>query len=238
MQPLSRGAPCGAVVVSPLPNQRITAYSNLIKLKVCSSLKFIPNVVKQSSTLMVTKLVKINSLIHHKIRPLVKVIIAYFIDVHDVISTEVDGMEFVRFFEKNEWFGLTIKTKNGDPVYISKVDSNTSITKLDHKMKNGNSVEMNQVKRIRKEIRKIFEEEKDLEQEGSFVVEYHLSCFTKTDTHENYFTIRDALLLKLHKLVETEQPTSVSSSMAESTSSMYCFCVYQNLLVSVALLFY
>ncbi|KAI3981964.1 hypothetical protein MKX01_018870 [Papaver californicum] len=102
---------------------------------------------------MVTKLVEINSLIPHKIIPLVKVIIACgllrvfleqigkfnrwdFIDVHDLINTEVDGREIVGFVKKKELFGLTIKMKNEDPVIISKVKSNSSITKLDHQMKN------------------------------------------------------------------------------------------------------
>ncbi|KAI3868287.1 hypothetical protein MKX03_000198, partial [Papaver bracteatum] len=170
MQSLSRGAPHGVVVVSPLPNQRITTYSNLIRftsspfknsllvsrLKVCSSMKFIPNVRK-------------------------------------------------------ELFGITVKIKGGERVFISKRNSNGVITKFDHQVKNGERVnwrfttgleiEMSQIERIKKEVYKIFEEDKDLEQEGSFSVVHHfyfaprtgvflVSCFTKTNTHEDYFAIR------------------------------------------------
>ncbi|KAI3905670.1 hypothetical protein MKW92_014843 [Papaver armeniacum] len=261
MQPLmSRGAPHG-VVVSPLPNQRITAYSSLIRysspfkisctpslpvsrLKVCSSLKLIPNVAKQTSTLMITKLVEVNSLIPHKIRLLFKVITAFgllgvvlelihklltwewdFLNVNDLIKTEVDGTEIFGFVERKGWFGgITIKIKNGDRVFISNGKTNGMITKFDHQMKNGErvnwrfttelKVETDEVKRIQEEINKIFEEDKDLEQEDSYALIHDVditnriavllvSCFTKTDTHEDYFIIRDALLLKLRKLIHT-----------------------------------
>ncbi|KAI3868288.1 hypothetical protein MKX03_000199 [Papaver bracteatum] len=260
MQPLSRGAPGGAVVVvSPLSNLRITMkppYPNLIRfssspfkfssapllpvsrLKVCSSLKLIPNVATQTSTLNITE---ISSLI--PIRLLGKIIIAFgvfrvvlelilkllrwdFLDVNDLITTQFDGREIFGFVEREEWFGITVKMKGGERVFISKRKSNGVITKFDHQVKNGERVnwrfttgleiEMSQIERIKKEVYKIFEEDKDLEQEDSFAVVHHfyfasrtavllVSCFTKVATHEDYFTIRDALLLKLRKLVHTNR---------------------------------
>ncbi|XP_026460214.1 uncharacterized protein LOC113361046 isoform X2 [Papaver somniferum] len=255
MQSLNRGTPHG-VAISPLPNQRITVYSNLIRfssspfklpstrslplsrLKVCSSMKFIPNVAKQTSTSMITET---SSLIPYKIGLLVKVIIAFgllrvglelihkllrwdFLDVNDLITTQFDGREIFGFVERKELFGITVKMNDGERVFISKRKSNGVITKFDHQVKNGElvnwrfttelEVEMSRVERIKKEICKILEEDKDLEQEDSFVVEYHfdfpnrrvvllVSSFTKTDTHEDYFAVRDALLLKLRKLIHT-----------------------------------
>ncbi|KAI3899680.1 hypothetical protein MKW92_022331 [Papaver armeniacum] len=242
MQSLSTGTPHG-VAISPLPNQRITVYSNLIRfssspfkfpstrsppnsrLKVCSSLKLIPNVAKQNSTSLIPE---VSSLKPHNIGLLVKLVIAFgllrvglelihkllrwdFLDVNDLITTQFEGREIFGFVERKELFGITVKMKDGERVFISKRKSNGVITKFDHQMKNGDrvnwrfttelKVEMNQVERIKKEVYKIFEEDKDLEQEDSFVVEYHfdfpnrtvvllVSCFTKTDTHEDYFTIR------------------------------------------------
>ncbi|RZC53586.1 hypothetical protein C5167_012442 [Papaver somniferum] len=80
-------------------------------------------------------------------------------------------------------------------------------------------VEMDEVERIREEINKIFEEDKDLEQEDSYALIHDadfanrtavliVSCFTKTDTHEDYFRIRDAMLLKLRKLIDATKKSN------------------------------
>ncbi|MCL7047156.1 hypothetical protein MKW94_028419 [Papaver nudicaule] len=258
MQYLSRGAPHG-VIVSPSimgvkPCSRLIRFFAPFKIpitrslpvsrfKVCSSLKLIPNAVKETSTSMITKLVEVSSPLPQKIRLLLKFIIAFsllrvvlkvihklltwewdFLNIHDLIRTEVDGKEIFGFVETKGWFDITIKMKNGDRVLISKGKSNGLITKFDHQMKNGEHVnwrfttkleiEMDQVERIEKEIYKIFEEDKDLEQEDAFALLYDVdwsnrkamllvSCFTKTASHEDYFTVRDAFLMKLHKLIHT-----------------------------------
>ncbi|MCL7048619.1 hypothetical protein MKW94_013581 [Papaver nudicaule] len=208
------------------------------KLRVCNSLKLIPSAAKQTSMLMITEL---TSLIPHQIKLFLKVILAFglfrvvleqihklyrwdFLDVNDLITTQFGGKQIFGFVESIGWFGITIKMKNGERVFISKRKSNGVITKFDHQMKNGEHVnwrftteleiEMDQVDGIRKEIYKIFQEDKDLEQEDSYVVVLRfnfvirtavllVSCFTKTGTHEEYFTIRDALLSKLHNLMHT-----------------------------------
>ncbi|KAI3986339.1 hypothetical protein MKX01_002184 [Papaver californicum] len=193
------------------------------RLKVSSSLKFIPNVVKETSSLMIPKLVEANSVVPHEIRLFVKVIIAYglfrvvlevihklltwewdFLNVNDLIRTEVDGTEIFGFVERKRWFGgVTIEMKNRDRFFISNGKQMRFTTEL--------KVEMHEVERIREKINKIF---KDLEHEDSSVVVYDtnfttrrsvllVSCFTKTDTHEDYFTIRDALLVQLPKLIHT-----------------------------------
>ncbi|KAI3899677.1 hypothetical protein MKW92_022328 [Papaver armeniacum] len=214
-------------------------------------MKFIPNVVKQTSTSMITET---RSLIPDNIGLLVEVIIGYgllrvvlelihklltwewdFVNVNDLMSTEVDGREIFGFVERKGWFGgVTIKMKDGDRFFISNGKTNGWITKFDHQMKNGErvnwrfttelKVEMDEVKTIQEEIYKIFKEDKDLEQEDSYALIHDVdstnriavlivSCFTKTDTHEDYFRIRDTLLVKLRKLIDAtkkEQPTSMS----------------------------
>ncbi|KAI3868289.1 hypothetical protein MKX03_000200 [Papaver bracteatum] len=244
MQSLSRGAPHGAVVVSPLPNQRITAYSNLIRfssspfknslpvsrLKVCSSMKLIPNVAKQTPASLITE---ISSVVPHNIGLLVEVIIGYgllrvvielihklltwewdFVNVNDLMSTEVDGREIFGFVERKGWFGgITIKMEDGDD-FPFQTEKQTNGERVNWRFTTELKVEMDQVKRIQEEINKIFEEDKDLEQEDSYALVHDVdstnriavlivSCFTKTDTHEDYFKIRDAMLLRLRKLVDS-----------------------------------
>ncbi|KAI3910951.1 hypothetical protein MKW92_008448, partial [Papaver armeniacum] len=208
---MSRGAPHGDRSISIIEANNYFAYSNLIRysshskfpshpslplsrLKVCGSLKLIPNVVKN----------RLNSLIPHKIRLLVNVITTFgllgvvlelihklltwewdFLNVNDLIQTERKG-----------WFGgITIKIKNGDRVFISNGKTNGMITKFDHQMKNG--VEMDDAKRIQEEISKIFEEDKDLEQEDSYALIHDATVLIELsvllyqdDTHEDYFIIR------------------------------------------------
>ncbi|MCL7050648.1 hypothetical protein MKW94_021276 [Papaver nudicaule] len=204
MQTLSRVAPHGGVLVSPLPNQRIKVmkpYSNFIRFssspgKISSSLR----VFLLAFGLFIWVLEQVHNINSWN-----------FIDVNDLIETEVDGKGIFGFVEKKGWSGLTIKTKNGDRVFFSKVNSNGMITKFDHQMKNGEyinwrfttelKIEIDQVERIKKEVYKIFEEDKDLEQEDAFAVVLRydfvdrtavllVSCFTKTATHEDYFTVR------------------------------------------------
>ncbi|MCL7026161.1 hypothetical protein MKW94_016145 [Papaver nudicaule] len=144
--------------------------------------------------------------------------------VNDLIATEARGKQIFGFVESKGWFGFTIKMNKGERVFISNGKVNGVIIKFGNQIKEGKhcnwrfttdlKININQVHRVEKEIYKIFKEDKDLEQEDAFVLlsgvdwanktaVFLVSWITKTGTHEEYFTIRDALLLKLQKLIDT-----------------------------------
>ncbi|MCL7022839.1 hypothetical protein MKW94_007063 [Papaver nudicaule] len=187
MQPSSRGAPHG-IVASPQTTKQRIAYWQLTRF---------------SSSLLIISLWE-------------------FLKVNDLVTTEVAGKTIFGFVERKGWFGVTIRMKNGQRVFSSKGKLNGVIINFDHQMMNGKhvnwrfttllKVKMDEVGRMEKEIYKIFEEDKDLEQEDAYAflsdldfpnnkAVFLVSCFTKSATHEGYFTIRDALLLKLEKLI-------------------------------------
>ncbi|KAI3901880.1 hypothetical protein MKW92_037404 [Papaver armeniacum] len=195
--------------------------------EVCTFLKLIPNLVKETSTLMITELLLKFLVVFGLLRVVLEQIYKpigicrslEFINVNDLVRTEVDGTEILGFVEIREWFGVTIKMENGVQVFISNEILNEKIiTKYPHRMKNGRvnlkfatqlEINMNHYDEIREEIYKILEEDKDLEQEDPFAAINSIDSVNWTAVVQDYFQIIVPLKCKLHPRLHT----TVSSVM-------------------------
>ncbi|KAI3919521.1 hypothetical protein MKX01_018344 [Papaver californicum] len=193
-----------------LPYLNLIRFSFPFKISNTRSLPLSRSKVCKTSTSMITELVEISSLLPHEIRALINSLWSFesevwssfflkqifffleFINVNDLIRTEIDGTKIFGFVEIKGWFGVTIKMENG---------------RVDWKFATELEINMNHYETILKEICMILEEDKDLEQEDLFHIAINcidpvngttvlrVSCFTKSGTHEDYFKISYLLLL-------------------------------------------